>query len=453
MITSVVNDQGYPVEIAPGRGDLRQGSVPFVNSLRRTLPLINRQVSFANLYREQAMVAATAGWLIRQAMRVPLKAYRRTGDDSRERLRPSEHKLAAAIEEPWERATRIQLVSALLGPVLVHGNAVAELESGAKETLRFLPVDWRYAVPMMPWRDSIVGWDLDIDHPTTKRTRGADVVLHIASWSPLGPLGISPLEQLGVTIAIEDAAQRHQRAMLSNGARPPSAITSTAEFLGLGADERKELLDTLREDIQDIYSGPENSGRPALLPPGLDWKAVGHTAVEAQLLEQRDVNRTEACAIYGLPPSAISVIQRGGELPEQRQMAYTDGLAPPLLMVESALNGQVVSGLLKEDDVFCEFDFSGILRGDRLKEIQALREAISIALMSPKEGRKVLNLPTDGLPEEMGNFFMPRNNLIPLDIPYSAKGNAVGENEAADTSGESDVPAPAEETADPSPAN
>jgi HK97 family phage portal protein len=425
MITSVINDAGVPVEVAPGRGDLRYGSLPFVFNLRRSLNLVDRQVSFARLFCEQPMVASAAGWLMKQARRVPLKAYRRTGDDSRQRLFPEDHPLAAAIEEPWERASQQELVAALLGPVLVHGNAITEIQKARSEAISFIPYDWRYALPMMPWRGSIAGWEVDRDHPSTFRTVAADNMVHVATWSPLGPLGVSPLEQLGVTIAIEDAAQRHQRAILANGARPPSAILASAEFLGLKADERKELMENLREDIDDIYAGPENSGRPALLPPGLTWEATAHTSVEVELIEQRKIDRLEAFAVYGVMPGVLGVIERTPELEQQRLMSYTDGLAPPLILVETAINSQVVAGILHEDDVFVEFDFAGILRGDKLKEIEAIRDAIATAVMTPNEGRTILNLPREAA-EGMDEFYLPRNNLIPVDVPYKAKGMGEG---------------------------
>jgi phage portal protein BeeE len=99
-----------------------------------------------------------------------------------------------------------------------------------------------------------------------------------------------------------------------------------------------------------------------------------------------------------------------------REMSYTDALGPPLVLLEQALNAQVVRHLLRADDLFVEFDFAGVLRGDRLKEVQALREAIGTGLMSVNEGRRVLNYPASDEPDADA-LWLPTNNLSPLGAP------------------------------------
>lgn len=419
-----------PIEIAKGRGDLRYSSVPseWADLTRSILLAGDRRVSFARIFGEQSMVGAAVMWLLSQSVRVPLKVYRRTGDDSRERLREDDHRLAEAVADPWERGAPCQFTMANLGPMLVHGNAVTEIDEGARGRIRFVPTDYRFARPIMPWRNVIGGWEIDADDPSMTRTLPADTVLHVTWWSSLGPLGVSPLAQLGVTLNIEDAAQRHQKAMLSNGARPPSAITTTPEFLGLAPEERAVLMDQLRADVTAIYAGPDNAGRPAILPPGLDWKEVGHTAVEAELIRQREITREEIGAIYHLPPAVfgLGLDKSGNNLKDQREMAVADGLAPPLILVEQCINAQIIRALLRERDVYVEFDFGGILRPELLKEVEALRESIASALLTPNEARAIQNRPRSDVPA-MDEFYLPRNNLVEVSVPYSGTPRGSGD--------------------------
>ena len=431
-MTTLYDMNNGPIQIGPGRGDLRYSSIPAGGSLADTM---GRRVSYALLFAEQPMIGAAVMWQLAESVRVPLKVYRRTSDDSRERLRPGEHPLATAIAQPWQRGSAAQLGMALLGPLLVHGNSLCAVDSGAGNSIQFRPADYRFAQPIQAQRDSIAGWTLDQDNPATERTVGSDTVLHVAWWSPFGPLGVSPLRQLGTTISIDRLAQAHQEFMLRNQAKPPSAITVDKDFLGLDLKSRTDLMDQLREDVTAMYSGAWNAGRPALLPPGLDWKMVGHSAVEAELIQQRQVAREEVGAVYRIAPGCfgIGLEKRGEPLEGQRQMSYVDGLAPPLILVEQMLNAQVVVGLLRENDVFAEFDFSGLLRGDKLQEIQALREAISTALMTPNEGRAVLNMPqakVDGMDE----WYLPRNNLVSVSVPYNGtpQGSGASGNDSLD---------------------
>lgn len=404
-----------PVEIGPGRGDLQYSSSPLDLIGLGGVGLVDgRVVSCARIFEEQPWAAIAVMRLLTWSVRVPLKVYRRTGDDSRERLRPKDHKLARSIAEPWPRAGAIQLVMAYLGSLLVHGNGNVEVEDGPQK-MRFTPLDWRGLRPIMV-RGQIRGWRHVEEGEEEILT--ADEVTHVRWWSPFGAVGISPLTQLGTTIKIEEAAQRHQVSMLRNSARPPSAIATSPEFLGLDKDVREALFKNLRSDITDLYSGPDNSGKPAILPPGLTWQQVGHTAVEAQLIEQRLRTREEIAAIYMIPPPAVGQLDRStfNNIQELLRVAYTDGLGPPLVLIEAALNDQVVRQLLRDEDVYVEFDFAGILRGDRLREIEAIRAAVSSALMTPNEGRSTLNYPKSA-EDGADALWLPRNNLQRLGAP------------------------------------
>jgi HK97 family phage portal protein len=423
----IQQDAGYYAVDWDPNSDMRYGSQlvqtdfafpswygPHGNSgLFGTGVLIDGQtVSYATLFATQPWVYVAVQRLLTWASRVPLKVYRRTGDDSRERLRPGEHPLATAIGTPWPRGASVQLVMEFLGPLLVHGNATVQVESGRGGSIQFKPRDWRY-MRMLRFKDEpskIRGWETDQDGSVVTLTEAE--VLHTKWWSPLGPAGLSPLASLGVTLAVEDAALRYSRSNLLNMARPPSAITISEQWLDLDRGKRDEVIQQLRTQISDIYSGPENAGKVAILPTGLDWKGIGHTAQEAQLIDVRKVARNEIAAAYMVPPPMIGQLDEAtySNIETQREMAYTDGLAPPLTLIEQIINAQLVKALMGVDDVFVEFDFAGILRGDRLKEIQALREAIGTGLLSINEGRTVLNYPHSE-EEDADKLWMPTNNM------------------------------------------
>lgn len=415
-----------PVEIAPGRGDFNRSSVP-AGPAGSSLPMPvlgvgdsiftvdGWQISYARLFAEQPKVAAAVMRMLTWAVRVPLKVYRRTGDDSRERLRDGEHPLATGIAHPWAGGYPAALTMALLGPFLVHGNSVTELIDG-RNAVAFEPHDWRLTTPIKasPNAMNIDGWDVRDVLGRKERSISADVAVHAKWWSPLGPEGVSPLRQLGTTISIEDAATRYQRAQFRNGARPPSAIVAETEFLSLDKESRDALLAQLREDVTRLYAGPENQGRPALLPPGLDWKPVGHTSREAELIEQRYIDGEEIGAVYQIPAPFLNDLRRAtfSNITELRQVAYTDGLGPPLVIIEQALTA-VWQELSREDDVYVEYDFAGVLRGDFLKEVNALRAAVGMGLMTPNEGRAVMNRPRSD-EARADQLWMPWNNVQPM---------------------------------------
>lgn len=422
-MTVVIGAEGEPFEVVPGGGDLTYSSAPYsINELSGAF-YDGRPVSYAKVFATQPWVAIAVMRLLTWAVRVPLKAYRRLdAEGDRERLRPNgpdAHPLARALAYPWARGSQADLVMSLLGPMCVHGNALTGIEDGARGALRFNPIDWRMILPIReapsdPYSE-IVGWTYY--KPGGGRVPySADRVLHLRWWSPLGNLGVSPLQQLRSTITSETAAVEWTINNLKQSWRPNGLVELSDAALGLNPDDRFKLFERAKKELSEAYAGQLNAGKLPVIPPGLKWtKADQTTAVEAELVNQRMWNRNEVAAIYQLPPPTIGQLERAtfNNVAELRQMAYTDGLAPPLVVIEQAINAHVIHELLREDDIFVEFDLGLILRGDRLKEIKALREGVGMGIYTPNEARGALNLPQDGS-EAADRLYLPLNNLSPL---------------------------------------
>ncbi len=390
-------------------------------SLQAPIDMDGRVLSFARLATENPWVGVCINRMLTWAARVPLKGFVRLGDGSRARLRGADgDRLAMGLESPWPLGTPIAMVGHALGSLLVHGNGVLEVDVSASG-LSFTPHDWRRTRAIMadkrdPW-SPVVGWQITTPGGVRREVAAGDVC-HFGWWSPLGRLGVSPLQQLGVTLRGEERAREWSEKSLLNAAYPSGVVQLSKEFVGIEPEARQQLVAETTRTVRSIYAGAANARKLAVLPPGVEWqdiKAGGTTAVEAQLVEQRRLNRDEVAAIYQIPPPMIGIYDHASfnNFREAREIALTDGLAPPLIMIEQVLNAVVCRHLLARDDAYVEFDFAGILRGDRLREVEAVREAIGTAVLTPNEGRELMNRPRD--PSDAADLlYLPMNNLQPL---------------------------------------
>jgi hypothetical protein len=301
----ILYDTDGPIEIAPGRGDLRYSSFPsdFAGATARSVRTVTgKQLSFARLFTEQPVIGIAVGWLLRQSLRVPLKAYRRTGEDSRERLR--DHPLAAAIVDPWDRGSqaassgRCSARSSSTGTHSTRWTRVPATRSASSRPTGASPTD-----PAVARHDRRLG-----SRPGRRHGRAH------ARRRPGAPhrdvVAARPGRDQPTAAARRHDRDRGRRPALPAVALPQRCPAAVGDHRRQGfsrprAHERRALIANLREDVTALYAGPDNAGRPALLPPGLDWKEVGHTAVEAALIEQRRVAREEMTSVYGLQPGPL----------------------------------------------------------------------------------------------------------------------------------------------------
>lgn len=411
-----------PALVAPGdeivsssgrRTGLKRGSVPLELWETGRIPLVGDglTISFDDLYRNQPWVAVVNNKMARGISRLPLKVYEFDAGGARQRVR--EGRLADLLRRPWRRAGPIHFKHKLALGALIHGNGLLELERAEKAgpPTAFAPAPWKWARPHDLDRDGHIDtWELDLN--VRDRTRYVDPqdVIHVA-WSPAdSPIGVSPLQQLGITVRIEDAAQRYQQSSFRNGARPSGGMTLPEPAAG-DALLRAEL----RDDLERLHQGTENASRPILLPPGSDWKAFAHNAQEAELVEQRRLAREEVAAVYDVPPPLIGILEHAtySNVTEMHRMLYVTVLGPWLTLLEETLQAQLIDPEPAFAGQFVEFDLSEVLKGDTLKELTALQIAVMSGLMTINEARDIRNLKR--IDNELADEpLIPANNMQPL---------------------------------------
>jgi HK97 family phage portal protein len=390
--------------------------------------------SYAHIYCSQPTVAAVVNKLSRQISTLPLKAYRRVDDNRRERL-PGDHPLSLLLRRPLPRKGAVSTKQWLAFPWLLHGNALVGKvrQDPDSPPYALVPLDW---TQLSAYAESgqFVEWWSTTQFGDDERWIRAEDAIHVAWESPSGELGVSPLDQLGVTIQVDDAAKRQQRAAFRNGIFPSIAVT-----LGGGQNGRppdKEMIDLTRDTLNTIHKNPDQAFKALLLAPDTKVETLAITAREAELLETRQVNREEVAMCYDVPPPLIGDLRHAtlANLKEFGRQFYTDILRPWLTVIEETLQAQLIDNEpWSEPDLYVEFDLSEQLKGDPQELANSLEVQIRSGQITPNEARAIQNRPPDGDasdPENPANkLYLPVNNLQPVGTQVPASPDTVGDRD------------------------
>lgn len=387
-----------------------------------------RTVSFAELYRSQPFVFALVNKLSHHVATLPLKVYERQADGQRKRVTDPEDSLVRLLYRPAARYGPVHLKQWLVQPLLVHGNAVVAKyrEKQGEPPVELLPMDWRYLSayaqqggPIQKWVTNETGKWYEID---------AGETVHAAWMSPTcRDLGVSPLEALGVTLRLDDAARRYQTSNFENTARPSGIISLPPDVKV--TDEQKA---SLRQSIDAMHRGVDNAFRVALMGGGAKWEPISFSAQEAELIATRQISREEACIAYDVAPTVIGDLTHGtySNVSELRMDFYRSTLRPICTLLEETIQAHLIDPEPEWADRFVEFDMSEQLKGDPLAQAQALETQVGSGVLTLNEARRILNLAPSKDPHA-NELLVQVNNLAPVshlgDPPSAMPDKPVGQ--------------------------
>lgn len=420
-MTALITSNGTVVDVAPftpvqvntsGTPLLAASSVP-LSMWGEGVPVVGgKVVSFDQVYRTQPWVRVMVSKIVRQVARLPLKVYRTGAGGSRERVREGPLvELLSSPTGPRGRHSAIDLKQWLLHDALVNGNSlvrkVRDDGPGGPPT-RLIREPWAG----VEWTRN--GWGVTTDNGRRRLVDFADSI-HVSWQDDERGLGVSPLAALGVTVRIEDAAQQQQAAIMQNGMRVPYVLSMDKEFIGIDPEERTQIIANLRADIDRLHTGPANSGRTFLAPPGVTPSAIGYSAVEAELIDQRRLTREEIAAVFDIPPPLVGILDHAtySNVSEMHRMLFTTVLGPWIRLLEESLMAQLVRGEAAFDGLYVEFELKDVLRGDPVAEAQALTMQVSNGQLTINEARAVMNRPAFDNPL-CDEPLIPANNLAPI---------------------------------------
>lgn len=360
--------------------------------------------SYDAIYRSQPVIAGVVDKIARRAATLPLGVFTELANGSRESV-PPENGLATLLRRPRPRVAGVHLLTYIFQSLLIHGNAVvAKARTHGDPDLppdMLWPLDWSKLSAF-----GEAGGDIEVWHTSqfANGVREIDAVdtIHVAWPGPDGgQIGVSPLEKLGVTIQVEDAAQRTQTGTFSTDYRPSLAIT-----LGTPKPTR-ELLDMTRASIDALR---RSGDKTILLGSDSKVETLSMTPVEAALIDQRRLNREEVAIVFDLAGPSLSDTTNAsmGNVVERMRSFYRDVLPPWTSLVVETLEAQLVEPEPAWIGHLIRFDFSDKLRGEPEEHTNKLKTEVDAGLASRNEARRDLGRPPEGDPDDPTN---PANQL------------------------------------------
>jgi HK97 family phage portal protein len=179
--------------------------------------------------------------------------------------------------------------------------------------------------------------------------------MHLMSGDGINP--ISPISLHREAIGLALATEEHGARLFGNGARPGGLLTMKGR---LKDDESRKRL---RESWNEIHGSVANSHKVAVLEDGLEWTQVGMTSEDAQFLETRNMQISEICRIFGVPPHKVGELTRStnNNIEHQGIEWVTDTIGPQVVRWEQAMQRDLFGGKITHSVMF---DLDGLMRGD-----------------------------------------------------------------------------------------
>jgi HK97 family phage portal protein len=131
----------------------------------------------------------------------------------------------------------------------------------------------------------------------------ADNVIHIRQIHPLDDhYGLGCLSAASGAIAIHNAADKWNKALLDNAARPSGALVYDAAEAMSG-----DQYDRLKAELTASFAGAGNAGRPLLLEGGLKWQALSLSPADMDFVGLKAAAAREIALAFGVPPMLLGL--------------------------------------------------------------------------------------------------------------------------------------------------
>ena len=323
-----------------------------------------------------ATVYACVRLLAETVAGLPLHLYRsKDGGSAKERA--IDHPLYKLLyRQPNPEMTSFSFREVMMTHLLLWGNCYAQIVRDGKNGVLGL-------YPLLPENMEIdrdeKGQIFYIYHAYTDEKPGEnnkdiyfrrDEIFHVPGLGFNGLVGFSPIAMmknaLGTTLAVE----KYGSSFFKNGAQPSGVL----EHPGVLKNPEK-----IRENWSDVYGGPNNAHKVAVLEEGMSYKAISLPPEDSQFLSTRQFGVNEICRIFRVPPHMVQDLEHAtfSNIEHQSIDFVMHTLMPWLVRFEQAIMKDLLLEA-EQDQYFPKFNVDGLLRGDYASRMQGYATGIKL---------------------------------------------------------------------------
>jgi HK97 family phage portal protein len=201
-------------------------------------------------------------------------------------------------------------------------------------------------------------------------------------------VGLSPIYAAGLIATIGLNILNNSANFFGNQSIPSGIITTPHTI----PDETAQRLK--REWDSKYGKGGIDQGGTAVMGDGLEFKQMGMSAKDSNMLEQAKATAEWVCSCFHVPPYKIGLAAPSYANVEALNIEYySQAIQKQLEDIEACL----VRGLEMKPGTKVEFDTAGLLRMDTLSLASSVDTLTKAGVMSPNEARAKFDLaPTAG---------------------------------------------------------
>lgn len=356
---------------------------------------------------EDVALTATAIWngvrvLSEANASMPLNVMEVSG---RSRVVASEHPAHRVLNAPNDELTSFEFREMMQANVLLAGDAFAEIVfDGSGRPVQLWPI-WPHRIQPVRLRDDgpLV---YEVATPSGQKVvLPMERVLHIRGFSRGGLCGLNVVEAMRQSVGLTLALEQYGASFYGNGSQPGGVLKHPGK---LSAEAKKKLKDAWERAQQ----GLGRAHRTALLEEGMEWQQMGIAPEQAQAIESRKFQVTEAARILNMPPHMLKDMERATFSNIEHQFIEFASITfrPWCVRFEQRYDKSLLLPS-ERGSYYAHYKIEGLLRGDIKTRYESYAVARNWSWLSANDIRELEDL--NPIDEPWADDYLAPLNMVP----------------------------------------